>query len=134
MKKGIKNIEFVFLLIISSILLTLLISLIALYISVSKHSGIEGEGAGFVGAILILSIIFCSIITIWQYRLWISFSKYADRKYFQLILVFIFGIFPFLNFLIDAYLTHYLHIKHPITEYINKAYFDILLFPFTRGE
>lgn len=135
-----KNIEFVFLILIGLILLTL-VSLKVLS-SISMHNftknypdnDIGGEWGGLSGIVLTLLSLYSIVLFVWQYRLWRTFIKTSKRHYFQLTFIFIFGIFPYLNGFLHFYFTKIMDIKHPFTEDIFKGFLYIFLFPLTGGK
>jgi len=92
----------------------------------------EQEQSGAI--ILVLAIFYLAIFFIWQFRLWNSFIKNGKRKYIQLVLVFILGVFPFVNILLDLFLVKVVGIEHPFTEKIIKVLLWILLLPITHGK
>jgi hypothetical protein len=84
--------------------------------------------------VLLLGIAYAAIFFAWEYRLWRNYTKTGVRKAIQLILIFVIGIFPFLNLLLDLVLRHVMNIEKPFTEEITKAFLYILLFPITGGK
>lgn len=95
---------------------------------------VGGEWASMAVVVLLLGIAYTAIFFVWQYRIWKHYIKAGVRKVFQLSLIFVFGIFPFLNMLSDLFLRHALGVEEPFTEEITKALLYILLLPITGGK
>ena len=135
-KNKTNNIEFVFLFVTGLVFLISLLSIVWLYIysNTTPHDSLSGEGFGLAAVLLFPIAAYTAVFAIWQFRLWNSYIKNLKHKYFQLILVFIFGVFPFINILLHLLLTIILEMKHPITEDIFDFYFRIMLFPITGGK
>lgn len=140
MIERIKNIEFVFLAILGLTFLTLFFLLLKLIADtnrfVADHPdfsvGAEWSALGIV--LLLFGMVYVLIFLIWQYGLWQSFIHSAKRKYYQLIVIFVLAVFPFLNQLVDLFLKGVMRLEHPFTELITKGYLQVLLFPLTGGK
>jgi hypothetical protein len=138
--RKLKSIEFLFLALIGLTLLVL-VSLLAIVIfdsyrfsEANPENSIGAEWASMAFIVLLLGIAYAAIFFVWEYRLWRNYTKTGVRKAIQLILIFVIGIFPFLNLLLDLVLRHVMNIEKPLTEEITKAFLYILLFPITGGK
>lgn len=101
-----RNIEFIFLAILSGIIITLVAWITGIFVSMhhfTKEHPDNRTGSEWASlAILLLMVVisYSLIFLVWQFRLWQTFVKREKRKALQLVLVFLFGIFPVLTGLI----------------------------------
>src|SRR5688572_15033170 len=131
--KNTKNIEFVFLAIITACLVTLVATTAGLIISMNnfakEHPGNRtgAEWASVSLIILFLANIYTLILFLLQLRIWRKFSRTGKRKYLQLALIFILGIFPFFTLLLHLFLTEVAGMEDPVTWRILEVYLWIIL-------